>query len=194
MGTRIIETVALGTRTGTRRELTSTVSSRRYDVYDGNMDYRYSETRHHGMIHEDVVPTIITKVLVAKDGHMEFDTGSLAPRPGEAVHVMEHRILGRRVYDLYKDRTRNLITEGDDPFDRSITPVWAYAAGTVGTIVSMATGNDLLHALLHGGAAAIGLHVLRHAHHFYGRNALRALRLLGTRRIRKSLDRTEERS
>lgn len=187
MGTRIIETVTLGTRTGTRRELTSTVSSRRYDVYDGDMRYRYSETRHHGMIHEDVIPTIITKVLVARDGHMEFDTGSLAPRPGEAVHVMEHRILGHRIYDLYKDRTRNLITEGDDPFDRSITPVWAYAAGAVGTIVSMTMGNSPLDALLHGGIAAVGFHVLRHAHRLYGRGALKALRAIGVRRIGKTL-------
>jgi hypothetical protein len=188
MGTRIIETVALGTRPGTRRELNSTVVSARYRLYDGNMDYLRSETRHHGHLHEDVVPTIITKVLVARDGHMEFDTGVLAPRPGEAVHVMEHRILGRRVYDLYKDGTRNLITEGADPFARSLSPFWTYAAGAIGTIASMTMENDALVALLHGAATALVVHGLRHAHLVYGRNALRALRALGVRRIGRALD------
>lgn len=189
MGTRIIETVAVVTRPGTRRELTSTTSSARYRIYDGNMDYQYSETRYHGCIHEDVVPTVFTRVAVAGNGYMEFDTGSLAPRPGEAVHVLEHRILGKRVHDLYKDRTRNLITEGADPFDRPVPSIPAYAAGALATIASVMTGHDILKALLHGSIAAIGLHVLLHARLIYGRNALKALRAIAVRRIARSLDR-----
>lgn len=183
-------------RKGVRLESTLHVSTAVYDVEeritttrsDGGRDVRttfYTEAHPHAMMLPDAVDTNVAVVALAEGGFVEFDTRWLRVDPGEAVHVVVHRILGRSHADLYHDRMDMWASRADpklSPPGRAIPTAAAIAAFALLRWLGMGTAASLQWALA-AGLVLFGLHHLRNQ---YIDKRLRMSRLIAGRRLRKA--------
>jgi hypothetical protein len=182
-GTTILDTVAVGSRAGLRRQTGATTTTKRYDVHAGNMDYLYSENRTTGFLHEDLVQTEIA-IIDVKGGRREFDVRSCAPHEGERVRVLTHRIGFTTVVDLYQDRFSMIVARGDQdlgPPNRTIALIVAIAVG----LVAAWCGRETLYAFGYGSVAGIAVFVIANLRRSYIDKGLAVLRWRAERRLKR---------
>lgn len=181
VGTRIIAGRAVGKRTGLREELSSITRTTRYDLYRGT-DYVRSENRVSGVLTTDTVPTEIC-IVEAGDVRHEFDVRSWGPEPGEAVHVILHRIGFRTIADLYLDRNGTMQAHGDeDPGEPSRIP-----SAILGILVAGAMhllGRPVSSAIGWGIGIGVAFHLLSLVRRTYVVHGTAFLRQRAERRLK----------
>lgn len=185
--TTVIDTVVVGTRRGTRIEVNPVFTKRRYDIHDGNMDYRYSETRTHATVFHDKVPVDLVLVHLDDKRNVAFDARMVPPSKGDAVKLLEHRIGGATVYDLYNPRFSMIVDEGDPPF--AVPTLTAPVVVAVATMLGLVWyGFEPTRAAGYGVGIGAGLHVINLAHHHYVKKGLRLMRWRAERRLKRKSD------
>lgn len=186
MPTRIIPTRTVGRRRGTRSVPALVHTDRRYDIHGGDGHYRYSETRRYSGRYDRTVETSFAIVEPAPGRIMEFDTGADAPVKGSEVHVLEHRILGRTIHDLYEDAHGLIRARGADPFPGTVGRLPASLLAAIVATCCLLLDVEFWHGVTYGCWSGVALHILRHAVRSHGSHRLASLRREAVRRIRTS--------
>jgi hypothetical protein len=183
--TIIIDTEVVGTKRGARIETNPIFTKRRYDVHDGKLNYLYSETRTHATVFHDRVPVDLVLVHLDEKRNVAFDVRSLPPGVGDPVKLLEHRIGGATVHDLYDPRFSIVVDEGDFPFAApTVTAPLLVAIATVLGLVWY--GFDATMAAGYAVGVGAALHVVSLAHHHYVDKGLRILRWKARRRLERA--------
>lgn len=181
--TRIIDTVVIGGKIGSKSVARPIFTTRRYDILDGNMNYKWSENRTHATVFYDDVPVDLVMVRLDDKHHVTFEPLMVPPSKGDAVRLVEHRIGGGTVYDLYNPRYSMIVGEGEQPFpDPGLTvPIIAAVIGTIGLSWY---GHPVPTAAIWAGATGAALFMLSTIHHHYIDKGLRLMRWRTERRLK----------
>jgi hypothetical protein len=185
MGTSIIPGTVVDRKQGYRRQPAYIFHEKRYDVYGGDGHYRYSENRHYGSTYHESVPTTYATIELPSSKTITFDLGGTTIFRGDPVHVIEHRVLGRRVHDLYEDKYGIMSVWGDDPFRYDINRNWAIAFAAVVGLICYYLDIEIWHAIGYGCYSGIGFFVLLHAIRACGSRTLGFLRWKTRRELRR---------
>lgn len=190
--TIVIDTVVVGTKPGFRIEVHPVFTKRRYDIHNGKLDYLYSETRTHATVFHNRIPVDLVLVHLDDRHNVAFDVRTMPPPEGQRVKLLEHRIGGTKVHDLYDPRFSMIVDEGEFPLTSPTIRVPLVVAVVTALCLTW-HGLEQTEAAGYAIAAGASIFGLSLTRHHYVDKGLRILRWKAERRLRTGRDRAVRR-
>jgi hypothetical protein len=158
------------------------VKKERYDIYNGNNTYLYSENRKVLIPTSKTVEVCIVTVDLSENRVFRF-LSYHSVFIGDSVYVVEHHIGCKIIIDVFCQKSGLMLTSDMGPFDKPS----AFISGLIGFSVSSLLvwqGRAVSGAFIAGISTALTVIVIAYVYQIYGIKGLAILRWRADRKIR----------